>query len=144
MIISKHLHWFLIILTYKGCIINLDLIWISNSFSYMIKNEIERIYGIEPNKIIIAATHTHSSPQIIETASYYGSIDKEYENSLMKNILSCVKQALLKLHNCKIKVRISESEELPIIKRNTIGFDFIKMKKSFFLLLTTNISLMMK
>ena len=41
----------------------------------------------------------------------------------MKNILSCVKQALLKLHNCKIKIRISESEELPIIKRNTIGFD---------------------
>tara|TARA_Y100000591_G_C21839175_1_gene704482 strand:- start:581 stop:1837 length:1257 start_codon:yes stop_codon:yes gene_type:complete len=119
-------------LTYKGCIINLDLIWISNSFSYMIKNEIEKICGIKPNKIIIAATHTHSSPQIIETASYYGSIDKEYENSLMKNILSCVKQALLKLHNCKIKVRISESEELPIIKRNTLGFDFIKMKKSFF------------
>jgi hypothetical protein len=119
-------------LIYRGCIINLDLIWVSNSFSYIIKNKIERKYGIDPSKIIISATHTHSSPQIIETASYYGSIDRGYENSLMKNILSCVKQALLKLQNCKIKVRISESEELPIVKRNTLGFDFIKMKKSFF------------
>ena len=63
----------------KALFISITLCGICHALQDELRKEIEAKYGIPYGNIIIAATHTHSGPNICGTTGW-GDIDKEYYN----------------------------------------------------------------
>jgi len=74
-------------------IISYDLIWLSNSFCYEITEQIKNLFDDQPTHILCCATHTHSGPQLLERAAFYGNPDQRYIAYLKEQTMKLVTEA---------------------------------------------------
>ena len=75
-------------------IISYDLIWLSEPLCEEIKQAIKAFFTEKTADVLCCATHTHSSPQPLERASFFGQTDKRYSTFLQKQSTRLVKNAL--------------------------------------------------
>lgn len=78
----------------KSLLILLDLIWVSELFCEDLKKKLYQVFGVAPQQVLIAATHTHSSPQLLGHTDYYGRHDGGYEKKLSAHVLQCTRTAI--------------------------------------------------
>ncbi len=73
-------------------LLSLDLVAISSATAQGIREAIQKETGIQPDRVLIAATHTHTGPA---TISVFGSeADEEYLRTLITRCGECVAAAV--------------------------------------------------
>ena len=111
-----------LILDYYGTTIvfvQLDLIGFLIDQVDLVREEVENVYGIEADNVIIACTHTHSGP---DTLGLWNSWDPApgvnwpYMNYIRNQILECVGNAYLNMEKASIRFA---STSVPGLMKNS-------------------------
>ncbi len=74
-------------------VIALDLIWVSRSLRDEIVKKLAAAFGLEPDAILVACTHTHSGPEVRENTFYPPRPTGEYRNYLIGQVCLAVQNA---------------------------------------------------
>ena len=77
-----------------------DATMISREIFDRAKALVQQDTGLPPNRMLMAATHSHSAPRVIGISD--AELDKEYERFLMRRIADCVRMALHNLAPARI------------------------------------------
>lgn len=113
-------------------IFSADLIWFADDISELIRADISRKLGIKPEHILLSATHTHSSPQLIERGEYYGRTDETYIKFLKKQLLLCASEAVENAKSCTLNYSEISANSLPVINRIQFGKNLFNRKTTCF------------
>ncbi len=98
-----------LILDYDGraiVFVQLDLIGFMIDQVDLVRQEVENLYGIEADNVIIACTHTHSGPDTLGLwNSWYPApgVNWPYMNYIRNQILDCVGNAYLSMEQASIR-----------------------------------------
>lgn len=86
-----------------------DLLSISNGWAGRLRPRLARILHTRPERIIVAATHTHSGPQVDTRPFDFASAPAEtaFEKSLMRSIERCMERAMLQARRSVERVEVS-------------------------------------
>ncbi len=77
-----------------ACLITADLLGFSDTLTPAIRNELAERFGIRPEAILLAASHTHSGPQTCENAARAGGPpDPDYIRQLRGWLVEAVAEA---------------------------------------------------
>jgi len=94
-------------------LLSLDLVAISSATAQGIREAIQKETGIQPDRVLIAATHTHTGPA---TISVFGSeADEEYLRTLITRCGECVAAAAHELEPAEFG---AGSDEMPGLQFN--------------------------
>ena len=98
--------------------IGFDLAWVDQKFCRELR---ERLWAkderLEPSQVFIAATHTHSAPQVAGGIGHYGELDEDFRSFVLATTLECVAEALAKVSGWKMEGPRAFEHSLPIINR---------------------------
>lgn len=92
----------------EAALVLADLLAISSSWAKLLRSRLSNTLGIPPEHIIVAATHTHSGPQI-DTAPFDfsgGTVETRFERSLMSSISCSMADALKEARRSLVPVRV--------------------------------------
>ena len=81
----------------RTAIVSLDLIWLSRELGDAVRDNAGREFGLKPESILLAATHTHCSPQIRPATFGAGRCDQGYEAFLLARVGDCLREAVASL-----------------------------------------------
>ncbi|WP_236973652.1 hypothetical protein [Membranihabitans maritimus] len=113
-------------------IISMELVYVGESITKLIKDKIQDKFGIPHNNILITATHNHSAPfspvyfeelRRVERDLSWGSLDKlshqeelpeyiQWKSDLITKTLYTASEAIRSLKPCKIHIGKSDISEL--------------------------------
>ena len=80
--------------------------------SYLNEKVFEQVKGVDPNHIMIGASHTHSGPDIYgfpdETGKLY--IDMDYINWMVGEVAAAINEAVANLEPATVKIGVGEAQ----------------------------------
>ena len=93
----------------SALMITVSVCLLDNEISDFFRNEVEAIYKIPKENILISATHTHTGPSTINMPGW-GDIDRKYyENILKPQVLSAIDFAIKNKQEATVGVGIGKS-----------------------------------
>lgn len=121
--VRQHLHSTALVLsdgqnTYA--LISNDLIWLDGTLVDAIHEEIRRRCGLDPARVILTNTHTHSGPATMRTVAW-GEPDMAYWKTLPRLMVEAVQQALQDMQPGRIGFGRVELSELSVNRVETDG-----------------------
>lgn len=73
----------------KVALLIADLVGLDAEIIAAVRKQTAAATGIEPEKVIVGATHTHSGPAVFQ-GGYLGRVDPAYRNHLIRNLAGAV------------------------------------------------------
>ena len=113
-------------------LISFDLIWLSEEFVSHIKKWVFDTYSIPEEAVLLTATHTHSGPNILTRAPFYGKINERYVSYLSDQTQALIQQVMGETHDSHITAHKYPSADLPVVNRITFGFSPLRLRKTCF------------
>lgn len=110
-------------------IISYDLIWLSDSFCSDLKEQITNLFNDQPTHLLCCATHTHSSPQLLERAAFYGRPDHRYGTFLTEQSIKLVTNAARALKPAVLEHARKRTVWEEAVKRTKISRSLFSFKQ---------------
>ncbi|MGM0589834.1 MAG: hypothetical protein ACQETE_15530 [Bacteroidota bacterium] len=104
----------------RSVMISFDLIWLSAQFSNHLKRWMANKFGIPAERVLLAATHTHSSPQLIHRAEFYGQVDPAYEDFLLRKSKAAIRRLMSTAQRAHLYFGRNRSHKSLIVNRNEL------------------------
>ena len=117
-------------------VVSLDLIWIDRNFSSNIQDWVDSQYVMSGSKVLLVATHSHSTPQISSKISNTARPNLVYLKFLHKNVCKLITNAWSNQVKCYAEMSVS-NPNLAVNRRKKI-LNLESIKKGFFKTMVAN------
>jgi len=94
-----------------------------------IKRWAEKEMGIPSCRVMLAATHSHSSPQLLSGSPFYGAFDLDYFTFVEKRIRLSLKEAVSHSRQGSIVAKRKRLANASVVNRILFTFSFQKLQK---------------